>query len=285
MKNFLLALASALIVATPALAIVGGPWDGNVAGNPTPVNPSSANGTYQGTIKGTNIAGIMMFGTGATSGANNTTTFNETYNSTTSSWSGSYTNASPATGLGSSDSEGRCLIFVNGYSVYGQMTAVVDMVGRQIAGVLEGSVTKQTETFSMRTVDSYTAAVPAVIIGGTVATPAQPSNTQYKTDQYTFNDVMNVNGTFSAKLAAEMAMPTFSGKGVIQVTQPTAQGYTVSTNNNNVGGMDNVFILTTQVDMADPVFYSVKISGVKTSTQAPTFGSAVTVSYPSVVKQ
>ena len=282
MKNFLLALASALIVATPAFAIVGGPWDGNIPGNPTPVNPSSANGTYQGTIKGTNIAGIMMFGTGATSGANNTTTFNETYNSTTSSWSGSYTNASPATGLGSSDSEGRCLIFVNGYSVYGQMTAVIDMVGRQIAGVLEGSKQKQTETFSLKVVSSYTSSTAPVIISGTLAAPAVAAKYTYQTTNYTFNDVMNVNGNFSAKLSKQISMPTFSGKGTIEVQQPTAKGYNVVP----VGDpMDAFFQTNVTVDMAEPVDYSVKISGVKTSTQAPTFGSAVTVSYPSVVNQ
>ena len=300
MKRLLFPVLSTVLFTSPAFAIMGGPWDAGVPGNATKANPSSAAGTYQGTIKGKNISGIVMFGTGPTSAVSNTSTTSANYNWFTGAFTQS-TTASLASGLGTSDSEGRCFVFVNGYSVYGQMSTVIDMMGRSITGVLEGSKSKGTQAFSLKQLTNQdlggiTNNVVTTNVGGTTSilngvqvisggtttitdnsTTNNGTNT-YDVTHYTFNNVININGTFDAKLSSYMANPSFKGTGTVQVTQPlttgTNTGYTV----NGLGG-DQVDIV---INMADPVFYPIRITGVKTASVGPVFGSAVTIDQPSV---
>jgi len=124
MKRLILALLSVLAIATPAFAIVGGPWDGNVPGNPNKVNPANINGTYQGTIRGTNLVGITRFGTSAagTPAASGTAATTGTASSAT---------------IG-----GYAVAFVEGTIALAQIDVTTDLGARQISGIIEGGSTQ-----------------------------------------------------------------------------------------------------------------------------------------------
>lgn len=112
MKKLLLTLLSSVVIASPAFALVGGPWDSNIPGNPNTVNPSNINGTYQGTIKGTNLSGVMMFGT-STKGAVVT---------------------------GTNTVPGFAIAFFEGTTALAAIDVVVDLGARRLSGVVDYGV-------------------------------------------------------------------------------------------------------------------------------------------------
>jgi len=122
MKRLFLALLSASFCASSAFAIVGGPWDSNIPGNPTPVNPSDINGTYTATIKGKNLAGVIRFSSASIG------TF-----SLTASGSTAIISEMNVTGSGT--------FFFEGTSGAASVDTVIDLGGRKIAGVINGAST------------------------------------------------------------------------------------------------------------------------------------------------
>jgi hypothetical protein len=99
MKKFLLGFVSLAAIAsvTPAFGWAGGPW-----GNDSPDQTSGA-GTYQASISGTNLLGVVFFGVGTTT-----------------------------------ESAGRFAVFHEGSVHMGVVSAVVDVPSRSVNGVLLG---------------------------------------------------------------------------------------------------------------------------------------------------
>ena len=121
MKRLLSALLTAVAFTSSAFAIVGGPWDAGVPGNPNKVNPANINGTYQGTIKGSNITGVMTFQTSGSNGI---------------AFSG--TTGVPT---GTTQVQGAAVMFFEGTTAFSTMSVAIDLGGRKLAGVLSGGST------------------------------------------------------------------------------------------------------------------------------------------------
>ncbi len=113
MKRSLLALLSTALLASPAFAIVGGPFDNNV------FYGAESSGTYQGVLTGKNISGVAIFGTSSTSSANG---------------------SGVPSSLGVFGSGGRALIFVEGEAVTADVNSTADFKNRRITSAFEGSV-------------------------------------------------------------------------------------------------------------------------------------------------
>ena len=100
---FAATLALFLLAATPAMALVGGPWDNN-----TYSSEFQMQGTYQGSIRGTNTIGVHIFTVG-----------------------------------GNFESFGRAVVYSHGVVYRGWLQANVDMDGGQVFGVMDmlGNIT------------------------------------------------------------------------------------------------------------------------------------------------
>ena len=260
MKKFALALLSALVLASPAFAIVGGPWDGNIPGNPNKVDPSNIAGTWQGVISGTNITGIMMFGTASSSTISNVSTTSSTWDWWSGTWISS-SSATTATGLGTSDSEGRCLVFADGYAVLGQMSAVADLQQSSLSGVIQGSTVKQVSEFSQ-----------------SLTTQLSATTALLQNNTYQYNNVLNIAGTFSAEIQRGAY---FKGTGAVQIQQ-SSDAVPLPVYTYAVSGPTTITTTTFPITMLPVENVTITVTGVKTSTKTPTFGAGVLVTTPSV---
>ena len=104
-----------LFLSSSAFAIVGGPFGNNTFQGRSGVDNSA--GTYQATLSGQDVSGVVIFGTSDSSRAT----------------------GGSGGGLSSSGSEGRALIFTNGHAVLSQVSSAVNLGGRNISGVISGS--------------------------------------------------------------------------------------------------------------------------------------------------
>ncbi|MCX6966472.1 MAG: hypothetical protein NTZ46_01610 [Verrucomicrobia bacterium] len=193
MKRLLSALLTALFFASPAFALVGGPWDANVPGNPNPVNPSNADGAFQGTIKGQNLAGIIRFGT-STSAQIATPGF-WTYTVT-----GTGTNQVITEVYTPGTSAGAASIFYGGGISLANVDATIDLGARQIAGVIDGASTR------------------AAILMVTAPLKASPNH-------WTVTNNISFSGEFTAKLCKNLAQNSFSGTGTLSITAFDLAGF------------------------------------------------------------
>ncbi len=194
MKRTLLAIFSSVILATPAFALVGGPFDNNIFfGN----NMAS---TYQGVITGKNVSGIMVFGTA----------------------SGSATGQGSASEMGTFGSAGRGLVFINGNMVACDVTAVGDFGGRKLSIALSGSV-------GFGATD--TAQVTKVITNSTT-TEKEDTNTGIITREtkdvdttvittYTLEGASQISGMIDARFTRTFPNIEYSGKGELVVIRST----------------------------------------------------------------
>jgi len=276
MKRLALAILPALILYTsPAQAWWGGPWSNN-----SPTNSTGA-GTFQGVLTGPNVTGVMIFGyssTSSSSAATQTTTqsFNFFTGSSTTS-----TSVTSNTGMGTTGSEGRAAIFVDGFVVVADLSAIVNLPGKTISGIIEGS--------QVRSVSSMT---DNEVANSTTTAATNTSTVNYTTTHYQFTDVENVTGDFNATLDQTSPDVTFAGTGtltvkhpndgmgVVPVTIPIADQGTVSANSVDSGGYFTTFV----VNFDDPVQIPIVVNGVKTSDSAPTFGNAIQVQQSSVAE-
>ena len=201
MKRFLAAALSLAFAASSAFALVGGPNDANIFGNANPVNPSNANGTYQGTIKGKNISGITVFGT-STAGTSGTA------GTTTTIVSGTGANRTVTTISTPSTSQGYAIIYIEGKIAAAQLAAILDIGSRNLSGVMEGA-------------------------GASGVTPilTNPAGTSFSV-----TDAVYFTGEFNAKLSKSWAANSYSGKGTLMVTKVDISGFNqaVLTNSNAV---------------------------------------------------
>lgn len=185
MKKTLLALMGAVLFALPAFALVGGPWDNNIPGNPTLVNPANVNGTYQGTIKGKNLAGVIRF----TSSTNGQVVI------TSTTWtiviSGSTSIYVPEVTTQIFSTTGYASIFFEGKSGQAVLDTVIDLGGRKISGLINGMANRP---------------VPVIL--------SRPSDGQ----TWTLTDSAYFNGAFSANFAT-WATNSFKGKGTLNITK------------------------------------------------------------------
>jgi len=213
MKKTLFALMGAVLFALPAFALVGGPWDNNIPGNPFLVNPANVDGTYQGTIKGKNLSGVMRFISVVNKGR--------------VVYSDSDAVNIAASGIASFFFEGRV-----GMSV---MDVIVDVGGRKLAGVVEGSAIRGVEVRLIRPADDQT---------------------------WTLKDNAYFNGAFSAKFKS-WPSTNFNGKGSLTVTKFDYIGFWQDLVSNPTTAVPYNHIVTVPM--------SIKVAGTKVSDNTAEF--------------
>lgn len=246
MKRLLLALLTALVFASPAFAIVGGPWDNSIPGNVVPVNPSNIEGTYQGTLKGKNIAGVMRFSSSDSGQVIVSTTIvtPTLYNTITGAIVSTTTvNTHTVTASGFAD------FFFEGKTGNATVSTSIDLGGRKVAGLIEGAGNR---------------GVPTILTRPATATA------------WRLTDSIYFNGTFSAKFAPQWAKNRFSGKGTLTATKFDFEGWNADVVSNPSSADPENHIIT--------AFVPVSISGVKTSdTPAPFLPPTLQFTSPTVV--
>lgn len=181
-----LALAATLLTlaATSAFALVGGPWDSNIYGNPNKVDPSNYDGTYQGTVKGKNLSGLFAFGT-STAGTSGESGYSETVVSGTGNNRTEITYTYPGT------VQGYAVVYLEGKVAYAYLSVVQDLGSRKLSGVMQGA--------------GAPASGSIVVSNGTTS--------------WTVVDAVTFTGTWDAKLSKSWALNSFTGKGSLQVTK------------------------------------------------------------------
>ncbi len=253
-------------MASPAFAIVGGPWDNNM------FYGRSIDGTYQGVITGKNFSGVMLFGLASTSNPNAGTAIDN---------------------IGIYGNDGRVVAFTEGVMVIGQVAATADVPSRAISGVFDASALRGESAITIPKMTSYTAPVaavppiqpvPAVVIDGTLVSPAipgtpgvaaQPEKYTYENLNYTYVDAVAINGHFDAKITKTFPWVAYAGKGKIEVETTDGWDY--------LGGAD----LTSPLEvwpLVNKKKVNVQVSGVRTSTQNPSMltGGTLYSYYPAI---
>ena len=258
MKRFLIALLSAVLFATPAaFAISGGPWDGNIPGNPVTVNPSNINGSYQGTLKGTNLTGIMRFTTSSSGQVTVTTTTSQVV---TIGGSNPAIFTIPVVTTQVVSATGYVNFFFEGTSGQAIVDTAVDLGARKISGLLQGAGSRGvTQTI-------YTTP-PSPAITGTSITPGHG---------WTVANNIYFNGYFNGKLSRDWVDNSFSGKGKITVTKVDLAGYYAAVNNDPTSSPQTVPQIVTTSPM------SIKVSGVKTTDATSAYTPSFSTNLPAV---
>jgi hypothetical protein len=168
---------------------------------------------------------------------------------------------------------------VTGVMVIGEMSSVIDVAGRRIAGVMEGSQTR-----SQQTIQGTTYGFDTNLTGSSISVGSTPS-----TQTFTFNDVVNIAGSFESKITGLFPSMSFEGNGTLTITAPVTEGDQVRAKQFGTSNVvvDGLPASQTSYSVLQPVFdeprhVDVVVSGVKTSAAAPTFTGAVTVNSASV---
>lgn len=226
MKKLPALLFFALTFTIPAFALSGGPWDGNVPGNPILINPANINGTYQGTVKGHNISGITVF-------SNSSVGTTGTAGSTTTIVTGTGANRTITTITSPSTTQGYAVVFIEGKVATAELLATVDLSGRKISAIMEGS--------------------------GLRGIPMTLSNAAGRS--WSVIDSVLFNGTFTAKLAEDWPANSYRGKGKLVVTKVDLEGFARDLATKPAGSVPQVVTRPT----------TVKFSGVKTTDQTTSF--------------
>ncbi len=286
MKKLVLALLPALVLTSPAFAWVGGPFDNGVPGGQT----TASNGTWQGVITGKNVSGIMIFGTSALSnGSGNTTTQSSNFNIFSGSISNTTTTNS-GSGLGTSGGEGRAAIFANGVLIIAQSSAVIDLPARQISGIFDGSRLQSVQQIN-KDITTTTTTITTTSTPGTVTDPNPPTDTNSTTSSstvskvLTFNDVVNISGSFNGKIDTTFPQMAFSGSGTMKISEPLGLLVIPLGIPDVVTSGSNTSVVTTTSEIVPDIAsedVKIQVHGVKTSTITPTFNGSVQVEQPSV---
>ncbi|MEI6561964.1 MAG: hypothetical protein WCO68_07770 [Verrucomicrobiota bacterium] len=207
MKRFIFALLSAVLLAAPAFA--SGPWDAGVPGNTTKVNPSNPTGTYQGSIKGVNIAGIFRVGT-SPSGS----TAAPGYYSYYIHGSGSNTIVTSQYTPGSA--AGIATLFMEGASGVANVDAIVDLAGRTLSGVMDGGTTRAKQ---LAVTNPHFKYVITLTSTNSFGVPVITSSTISAPGKWVVTDNASFSGYFNAKLSKNWAANTFSGSGLLTISK------------------------------------------------------------------
>lgn len=230
MKRFLLALLASFALAMPAFAIVGGPWDNNIPGALFPVNPSNINGTYQGTLKGKNLAGVMRF----TSSSSGQVVVSSTTQQVVWARDNLHFTIVDVVTTQTLSTTGYASFFFEGKSGQATVDTAIDLGGRKIAGVINGAGSRSVPVTLERPSDGTT---------------------------WTLTDNVFFNGAFSAKFGS-WASNSFSGKGNVTVTKFDFIGFWQDLVANPTTADASNHIVTVPM--------SVKVAGVKTSDSIAT---------------
>lgn len=287
MKRFALALLPLLAFSSPAFALVGGPFDQNTFGG----NSNPPSGTYQGILSGDDIAGVMIFGTSSTSASAVTQTniSSSTVSNGVTGQSSLSTTQQTASGLQTSGNEGRVAIFdaKDGVVVIGEMSAVIDIAGRSISGVMEGSQLRSQQTL-VQTISDIS------VSGSDTATSTSLSEgVSSNTQTFTFNDVVNISGNFNANITSLFPALAFDGDGSLTITAPPptngsqgpqVQQKEVAASDVPLGQLSHEVSRTTElVPVLNTTEVSIQVSGVRTANSSPTFAGNVQVQQSSIV--
>ena len=256
MKRLTLAVLSALVLASPAFAIVGGPWDGNVPGNPTPVNPSNANGTFQGTISGKNIIGIMRVGT---SSAGTAAVPGVTITTGTGAARTTVTTAGTATG--------SATIFIEGSTAIANVDAVIDLSGRKLSAVMDGASTRAPQI-------AVTNPTFTLVLTGTDKNGLPTLQTVTAPGSWVVTDNVSFSGAFDANLSKNWSANTFSGKGFVSVSRFDIAAYNADLVKNPTSARPEGHIASHDV--------KIKVTGSKTSNTSSITTITVPVGEPLV---
>lgn len=246
--------AVALMFCSSAHAWVGGPFSNNSFGT-----ANSLNGTYQAVMRGKNAVGVMILGMTASPQYRDTGLNEVTRTGTASS---TYSQLFDLTG-----NEGRFAMFVNGTVVVGTASGSIDMSGRKISAVLEGSRNRGDQTISKQSIQQY-------------ATNGVSTSGSATTKQYLFRDVLYVAGDFDAKFQKSYPVQRFDGSGDLQVNDPTGMEEVVVSTGTDVFGQKTV--VTKIVPKVEKTEITIRVNGVKTSDTQPFFKSGLTVESPTV---
>lgn len=244
MKKFVLALLSALVFVSPAFATVGGPWSGNIVGNTVSVNPSNINGTYQGTIKGKNLTGLMHF--------TSTDNGQVVTSSTTFLVVGTGSNATlvPNVTTTVSSANGFASIYYQGSLGQATLDTAIDLGARKITGFIDGNTARGVAQVIVRPATSTSAAAAWSIGNNTVFI-----------------------GEYAGNLSKQWAANNFTGKGYLMVTRVDLDAFNADLVNNPTTA--NPHITTAPV--------SIKVSGVKTTDTPAVYTPVVpTPTLPSI---
>ncbi len=257
MKRIALSLISSSLLASSAFAWVGGPFDNNMFfGRET-------NGTYQGVISGKNLSGVMIFGTTDSS----------------SSGKGSYD-----TNIGVFGNTGRAIIFVpkedttsnqgSTGMVVAQVSAVSNFPSRKLAGTIDGSQLIDQQSVVIPKIVSWSYTTPEWTDGDGTVHPPIPGHITYEDLSFTYDNVVQISGSFDAKFVRTFPSLEFSGSGKLQVTQ--SDGWD-SMGGNDIDTPLSVWVKTKTTDV------DVRVSGVRTSTSNPYILGELPTYRPSIV--
>ena len=293
MKKILFALLSVVLSAPSVFALAGGPWDAGVPGNATKVSANDPNGTYQGTIRGKNILGILRVGTAASASsalpgywANNI--WADRIDSTAKGSARTDTAGSAA---------GTAIIFMEGYNVLANVDAVADLAGRTFTGVMDGATTNprqfyvENPNYTSRITTISNLSITGTNLGDTTVSGknniggTDPNNsaqislasgtnsgittgflTNVRSDKilhrWAITDNASVSANFDAKLSKYWASNTFSGSGRLSITKFDMDGYNADLAANPESASPYGHTATREV--------KIRVSGAKTSDTALT---------------
>lgn len=280
-----------LLSATSALALVGGPFKG------TEGLPDFSTGTWQGILTGKNLTGVIIFGTASDSAAPRPTT-------TTTGSVGFFGGSTQTTttdvissGLGTTGSEGRVAVFVDGLVVVGSTTSTVDFNERRIASVFEASRTRNVTQIDREVVTAntqITAPIPATFNpDGTLNSPARGGElieTLTTTVQpFILNDVLTLSGAFSAKIVEAYPESRFEGTGEVEISEANGireetLGEPLTVEQGQFGLSTETTTVTQIVPIIEKRSEVFQIKGVRTSFFTPSFSTTVQVQQSTVTR-
>lgn len=302
MKPLFLSLLS-LALAPQVFALVGGPFDQNSFQQ----NPAS--GTFQGVVTGNDLFGVFVMGVAPTSDVQDTglTQIDRTGDTTITT---SFFNLT--------SNEGRIAIWVRGELVVGTLSGSIQPGERSVDAVFEASgslgnetITRDTSTTERTLGDAFTRTVITrdPVTGVITSTGEEPVldpvtglplreadtlNVQRESEQFTFEKRVHVSGFFDGQISRSFPVEKLEGKGVATLEAPTGEILSEEIDNSTVlvapvgaePGTEAVTIderlsrLTPEVEKTN---IGIRVSGVKTSSQFPIFGTATTAERSQVV--
>ena len=262
MKNrILICLSVAAMICTSAQAWVGGPFSNNSFNS-----DGGVNGTYQGILRGKNVTGVFIMGTSATVEIKDTGLRSTSRRTSLEGGIRTTTETeNPLTQL--TGNEGRFAMFVKGTVVAGSTTASVDMSGRKISAILEGSRNRGTQAINKQGIES-------------VVSGSNGLSYYYSNKGYELKDVLYVAGDFNAKVNKSYPSQSFLGSGEIEISDPTGIEEVVISSGKDIFGYNTS--TTKIVPKIEKTEVKIRVNAVKTSNLQPAFPTGLTVEYPSV---
>lgn len=257
-------LSVVTLLCTSAQAWVGGPFSNNSFDN-----TGNINGTYQGVLRADGVIGVMVLGMSATQEFKDTGMSQISVSGTGNNATATYTQLYNLTG-----NEGRFAMFVRGSVVAGTASGSVDMAGRKISAVIEGSRNRGSKSVST-----------------TITTTGTDGSVSSQAKNFTLNDILHVSGNFEARINRMYPVQRFQGQGDLYIVDPngvepkiTADKPVLSGTKTSLpdGSTATSYSTSYVPSLNEPGRVALSVYGLKTSDQQPYFRSALTVQYPSV---